>query len=55
MVQGASNCSTLFLLVASRSDGFRIFWRILGCLCCLGCILQVHIVKSVSDSFKLCK
>ena len=33
--QVASSCFTLFMFVLGRSDGFQIFWSVLGCLCSL--------------------
>ena len=42
--QVASNCSTLFMFVFGRSEGFQMFWRVLERLRSLGCILVAHAV-----------
>ena len=51
VVQIASNCSTLFWFVLDRSDGFRMFWRVLSCVRSSGCILVHLVFDSDSDSF----
>ena len=47
----ASICSTFFCFTSFRR--FLDVWRVVGCLRSLGCILEIRVVKSDSDSCNL--